>query len=176
MQDISKKQEEPQNQEAANLPEQIKEKPAEFEVEKKVEVEKAPEIEKAKEIKEKEEVIPPPTVAPTAPAEAPAKSPTLEKIEDILEEDLEKVYFKMSPEKQAEFKQAGEETASKIENLLREAKVKIKKILDLIRNWLKIIPGINKFFLEQEAKIKTDKILDIKEENSFVSEKDKNKI
>jgi hypothetical protein len=35
----------------------------------------------------------------------------------------------------------------------------VKKILALIRDWLKLIPGVNRFFLEQEAKIKTDKIL-----------------
>ena len=36
-----------------------------------------------------------------------------------------------------------------------------RKILKLIRSWLKLIPGVNKFFLEQEAKIKTDKIVDL---------------
>ena len=36
------------------------------------------------------------------------------------------------------------------------------KIIDVIKKWLSIIPGINKFFLEQEAKIKTDKIMELK--------------
>ena len=31
--------------------------------------------------------------------------------------------------------------------------------MSLIREWLKVIPGINKFFLEQTVKIKTDKII-----------------
>jgi len=30
-------------------------------------------------------------------------------------------------------------------------------------NWLKLIPGVNKFFLEQEAKIKTDEVLKLKQ-------------
>ena len=56
----------------------------------------------------------------------------------------------------------GEETASKIAQLLEAAKVKTRKIFDLIVKWLRIIPGINRFFLEQEAKIKADKILRLK--------------
>ena len=43
--------------------------------------------------------------------------------------------------------------------MVSAAKVHSKKILKAIVGWLKMIPGVNKFFLEQEAKIKTDKIL-----------------
>lgn len=82
------------------------------------------------------------------------------KIESILEEDLGEVYFNLSQEKQHEFKTKGEETAIKIINLLNKPKVRIKKIISLIRDWLKIIPGINVFFLEQIVKIKADKIID----------------
>jgi hypothetical protein len=28
--------------------------------------------------------------------------------------------------------------------------------------WLKLLPGVNRFFLEQEAKIKTDRIIHLK--------------
>lgn len=82
------------------------------------------------------------------------------KIEGILEEDLGEVYFNLSLEKKEEFKTKGEETTIKIINLLSKPKVKIKKIISLIRDWLRIIPGINIFFLEQEVKIKADKIID----------------
>ena len=41
-------------------------------------------------------------------------------------------------------------------------KVKVKEIVKLIIEWLKIIPGASRYFLEQEAKIKTDKILKLK--------------
>jgi hypothetical protein len=80
-------------------------------------------------------------------------------IEDILSEDLTDLFLKMSPEQQQEFRDEGEATASKIRVLLSETKIKIKNILVLITQWLRMIPGINQFFLEQEAKIKTDKIL-----------------
>ena len=82
------------------------------------------------------------------------------KIEGILEEDLGDVYFNLSREKQEEFKAKGEETTLKIINLLAKPKIKIKRIIALIRDWLRIIPGINVFFLEQEVKIKADKIID----------------
>ena len=112
--------------------------------------------------------------AVTAPV-APAKSPVLEKIEDVLEEDLEDIYFQLPQNKQAEFAKKGEETAIQIKRLLGHVKVRVGKILELIKNWLRFIPGVNKYFLEQEAKIKTDKILKIKEEGGPVSN-EQNKI
>ncbi len=80
-------------------------------------------------------------------------------VEKILAEDLEDIYLQMSPEKQKIFKAKGEEVAKKIVQILHGAKIKIQTILNLIREWLQLIPGVNKFFIEQEAKIKTDKIL-----------------
>ena len=68
----------------------------------------------------------------------------------------------MSKEDQEAFKKKGEETAGKIKELLKSFKDKTKEIVKLIKSWLKMLPGVNKFFIEQEAKIKTDKILNIK--------------
>lgn len=83
-------------------------------------------------------------------------------IDDILAEGLNEVFLKMKPEEQVAFKKAGEETVTKINKLLLETKVKVNKVVELIRRWLKLIPGINRFFLEQEVKIKADKIMKIK--------------
>jgi len=80
-------------------------------------------------------------------------------IEKTLESGLEDIYINMPQEKRSEFKRAGEETARKINKLLEQTRVKARKIVNLIKRWLSLIPGINKFFLEQEAKIKTDKIM-----------------
>jgi len=85
-----------------------------------------------------------------------------QEIDSILAEGLHEVFLSLSPEKQREFKQKGEETVSKISALLDKTKVKVSKIIDLIRGWLQLVPGINRFFLEQEAKIKADKIMKIK--------------
>lgn len=100
---------------------------------------------------------------PSIGAQAVQKSLNLVKIESILEEDLEDVYFKMEPQLQEDFKTKGEETAAEIEKLLEKTKVKTKKIFQLIVGWLRMVPGVNKFFLRQEAKIKTDKIIKLKE-------------
>lgn len=83
-------------------------------------------------------------------------------IDKILSEGLEDIYLKMSPEKQREFKSVGEETVQLINQMMSQSKIKLQKIVDLIRGWLSIIPGVNKFFLEQEAKIRTDKILKLR--------------
>jgi len=167
MQDIVKKSEKPNNLDQVEKPGAAEQAPGSVDVEKKPEIPVAPEsAEVQPEITEQPDSASPTEVASPTPSTAPQKplkDKELEKIEDVLEEDLEEVYFKMTPEKQAEFQKAGEETASKISVLLKDTHVKVKKILELIRNWLKIIPGINKFFLEQEVKIKADKILDIKE-------------
>jgi hypothetical protein len=69
----------------------------------------------------------------------------------------------MNAAQQQEFKKSGEETVKKINNLLDKTKIKAGKIIDLIRAWLRLIPGINRFFLEQEAKIKADKIIKVKD-------------
>ncbi|MFA5051716.1 MAG: hypothetical protein WC544_01485 [Patescibacteria group bacterium] len=103
-----------------------------------------------------------------APAEEPVavqpKSEEELRVEAILSDHLEEIFMQMNPEEQAAFQKKGEETASQIAVLLQDVKVKVKSILDLIRDWLKAIPGVNKFFLEQEAKIKTDRIIALHEQ------------
>ena len=116
----------------------------------------------------------PTSVTPTMPAPAApvaplpvseeVKSETLEAIEDIMEEDLSEMYTTMPPQAKKEFRKKGEETAVEIEGLMYKVKVKSKKIFKLLFSWLKIIPGVNKYFLEQEAKLKTDEIMHIKED------------
>lgn len=145
--------------------------------EKEKEVEKEIKIEKIGEIPSTP--LPPPITFP-APAEeiiTPPKiekSPTLIEIEHILSENLDELYNSLNAEQKLIFRKRGEETASKIEILIKEIKINVKKILFLIRDWLmmlvKMIPGVNKLFLIQEAKIKTDKILALaqkKKENKY---------
>lgn len=81
-------------------------------------------------------------------------------VESILEDGLADVYFTLPLAKQKVFKAEGEKTARAIIKILGRSKIKVKKIINLIVSWLKIIPGINRFFLEQEAKIKADRILE----------------
>jgi hypothetical protein len=96
------------------------------------------------------------------PASLPiVKSEFLLQIEDILADGLGDMYVKMEPSFRTRFKEKGEEVARKIEAGVAEGKVRVKLILEWIRLWLRTIPGVNKFFLEQEAKIKADKITSI---------------
>lgn len=85
--------------------------------------------------------------------------PILSKVERILEEDLQEVYDGLPAELKPRFRAKGEEVAHAITALLEGAKVKARQILKLILQWLKMIPGVNRFFLEQAAAIKTQKVL-----------------
>jgi len=82
-------------------------------------------------------------------------------IDDILEDGLDKFFLEMSPTEQKHFKEEGEKTVFKINQLLDKTRVSVVKIVSLIKNWLNLIPKINRYFLEQEAKIKADKIFKI---------------
>ncbi|MFA6426933.1 MAG: hypothetical protein WCW16_00595 [Candidatus Magasanikbacteria bacterium] len=85
------------------------------------------------------------------------------RVEEVMQEGLADAYRELTPIQQQEFKIKGEETAWQIRQLLKETHIKIKEIFRLLLEWLKMLPGINRFFLEQEAKIKADKIITLKE-------------
>lgn len=108
----------------------------------------------------------PAAVVPSMPSAAPAISPETQlqkKVEQVLEEGLEQLYNELPQDDKVKFRRLGEETAVKITALLQQVKVKISQILSLIRRWLLSITGINRYFVEQEAKIKAEKILKLKE-------------
>lgn len=84
------------------------------------------------------------------------------KIEEILSDGLDDVFLSMKPKKQKEFKEEGERAISNINKLLGKTKVNVEKIITVIKKWLSVIPRVNRFFLEQEAKIKADKIIKLK--------------
>ena len=98
------------------------------------------------------------------------KSPTMLKVESVLEEDLGEIFFDLDEAHQKEFQQVGEQTASKIAQLIDSAKATAGKVFELIRRWLRIIPSIDKFYLEQEAKIKTDRIMNLTRSEEKVEE------
>lgn len=101
----------------------------------------------------------PPLREVALPLSAAKKSDELQAIEEILEEDLEEAYWQMPPKMREQFKKRGEDTAKKIERLVRAVHLNILKVLRLLQKWLSIIPHVNTFFLEQEAKIKADKLI-----------------
>jgi len=106
-----------------------------------------------------------PVATPAAPIEdsvgttVASRDPEIKAIENILAEGLEGFFMALKPAQQYEFKRLGETAAIKIKATLHKGGYKIKDIVRLIADWLKTLPGMNKFFLEQEAKIKADKIV-----------------
>lgn len=86
-------------------------------------------------------------------------------VENIMADGLQDTYKNMTAIQRQEFKMKGEEVAVAIRELLTHTKVKIKKIFVLVFEWLKLIPGVNIFFLEQEAKIKAERIMRLHEMN-----------
>ncbi len=89
------------------------------------------------------------------------------RVERVMEEGLGDAYRELTVVQQQEFKIKGEETAWKIRQLLKRGHIKIKEIFKLLVEWLRLLPGINKFFIEQEAKIKADKILALSKHQRF---------
>lgn len=113
-----------------------------------------------------EAIVPAPPVKPMAKEPAAPSGSTKQAVEKILSAGLGSTYQALDPATQAKFKQVGEETAGKIIVLLQATKVQVKKIIDLIVNWLRIIPRVNDYFLEQEAKIKADRLLRLRSAKS----------
>jgi len=95
---------------------------------------------------------------------SPEEEYELNEVENILEEDLSDVYNSLDPKTKADFKKQGEQTTRIIIGLLHKVHIKTRLIIKIIVKWLKIIPGLNRHFIEQEAKIKTDKIVEMHEE------------
>jgi hypothetical protein len=117
--------------------------------------EQKPELEAA------EEAVKPST---TTAASTAGKDEVVIEVEKILEDGIGPFYKTLPEEAKPLFKQKGEEASRQISEMVRTMHVQVKRVLELIHAWLKTIPGVNKFFLEQEAKIKTDRIVALAEE------------
>ena len=94
------------------------------------------------------------------PTSAPKDDVTL-RVEKILEEDLGELYATLPESAKPKFKEKGERAAVEISAMVRSLKLKARRALELIRDWLLVIPAVNRFFLEQEAKIKVDMLTEL---------------
>jgi hypothetical protein len=117
--------------------------------------ESKPELESAME-------MPAPVGTGTAP-QAPKDEVTIE-VEKVLEDGIGPFYASLPEDAKPLFKKKGEEAAREISTMVRTLHVQVKRVLQLITQWLKTIPGVNTFFLEQESKIKTDRIMALADE------------
>lgn len=105
-------------------------------------------------------------VAATASAEpaveqAPAvpEDEVVLEVEKILEEGLGDYVQSMPEDARKRFLTKGRDVSIQIAAMVRGLKVELHRTITLIRDWLLTIPGVNRYFLEQEAKIKTDNIV-----------------
>lgn len=102
------------------------------------------------------------TPAPEAAAPVEKDQITLE-VEKILEDGLGDYVPDMPDEAREKFIKKGGEVAGQVSGMVHSLNVQVKRVVDLIRDWLLTIPGVNRYFVEQEAKIKTDRIVDLVE-------------
>src|SRR3989344_7811193 len=105
-----------------------------------------------------------PSVTVAAPAATVATLPTapilrLREIENVLSEGLDSLYASLSQADKQRFRAAGEGVARQIIALVDQGKASLTRVRKLIIKWLRLLPGVNRFFLEQEAKIKADRVL-----------------
>lgn len=120
---------------------------------------------------------PVPGPAPEQPPVAPAaeKSELYKAIETALTKDetseknepsfIEAEYMKQTEEEREKFKEFGEKISGEIEFLLKQKKVDVHKISELVHSWLEFaLPeGTNKYFIQQQSTIIVGKILRAKE-------------
>ncbi len=85
-------------------------------------------------------------------------------VETVLQEGLGELYLSLDEATRQTFREQGEEAASAIATLLRQTKMQVRKIVQLIVAWLRVIPGVSRIFAEQEAKIKTDRLLGLRQD------------
>jgi hypothetical protein len=109
-----------------------------------------------------------PVIDETTAAAAVPQDEELVIIKSILSENLVDMYYQMPPDKRQRFRRKGEEAALKIRKILKQTKVTVHDIVNILINWLKLLPGVSRYFLEQEAKIKTDKILKMKKDGQIL--------
>ena len=86
------------------------------------------------------------------------------KVERILEQNLWDLYFALPQGAREKFKAEGEAAAAKLRAAIETKKVKPNTIVAAVHKWLRTIPRVNPYFLEQEAKIKTDQVMNLVEE------------
>lgn len=110
-------------------------------------------------------VVPPPAPAQATPVPTVAvKDEVTVRVESVLEADLAETYGHMNEPERRRFKAEGERVTREIVSMIAHFRVKLSRVLKLLTGWLKMIPGVSRFFVVQEAKLKADRILAIVED------------
>lgn len=89
------------------------------------------------------------------------KDEVYEEVEKIVEDGLGPFVETMEAGAKDRFLKKGRDVTAIIAGMVRGMHIKTKEVFRLLKEWLLTIPGVNKFFLEQEVKIKTDRIVEL---------------
>jgi hypothetical protein len=114
----------------------------------------------------KEEILPIPTSEAVSRME---KDQVTVEVEKILEEGLAEHWKTMPEALKPMFKQKGEQVAKAISQMIKQSitndlemkgakELDVADVMELVLEWLRMLPRTNKYWLEQEAKIKTDRL------------------
>lgn len=113
---------------------------------------------------------PAPTTAVAPQASQQADAPVVQdvvkdevtiEVEKILEYGLGDYIPDMPDEARERFLKKGGEVAAQLSVMVRTLNVQVSLVVGLIKEWLLTIPGVNRYYIEQEAKIKTDQIVEL---------------
>ncbi len=130
---------------------------------------------------QQESALTPESQAPQPEAASPVEEEPSERkfqnaLEEVLAKDLKEIYLELTPEIQPTFKEKGEAVAVSVMEMHATGKIKKPEILELIRDWLKLIPNVSTHYLEQEAKRKTDGVMLVVKDFAPSEEEDPNAI
>jgi hypothetical protein len=102
-----------------------------------------------------------PATAGQPVVEATQKDEVTVEVEKILEAGLGDYVPDMPEEARQRFLKKGGEVAAQLSVMVRTLNIHVSLVVKLLKEWLLTIPGVNKYFIEQEAKIKADQIIDL---------------
>lgn len=77
----------------------------------------------------------------------------------LADAQLRRIYAALEPSVQAAFRTAAEKLAARLEAMFTAGDVDVEHAHAGIVAWLHVIPKVNRWFLIQEAKVKTDAVL-----------------
>lgn len=93
----------------------------------------------------------------------PQKDPLFEAVEDILERELRPLYDAMPKAKQDLFRAVADRTTQKIRDDIAAGKLNRHRTMKWIGEWLSVIPQVNRYWIGQERKNRTDDLFDLQE-------------
>lgn len=110
-------------------------------------------------------ILAPQETAPVGPMPTEAEVKALEKdqvaieVEKLLEKDLANTYTALPDKIKPFFKSHGEKIAQTVTGMIKNNTFDGGIVMDMVDEWLKLVPKSNSFYLEQEAKLKTDALV-----------------